>query len=91
MRGNLKNLEEKALNAVYRELTELVGYENMQKIYVEFRGQQITFPVEMYSREYIHKMIRKEYNGKNVNELAQKYGYNERSIRRIINSADSQK
>jgi Mor family transcriptional regulator len=82
---DLKNkINAEALNNVYRELSELVGYENMQKIHNEFRGQQITFPVELCSREYIHKMIRKEYNGKNVNELAIKYGYNERSIRRIL-------
>jgi Mor family transcriptional regulator len=56
----------------------------MQKIHNEYRGQQITFPVELYSREYLHKAIRKEYNGQNVNELATKYGYNERSIRRIV-------
>lgn len=82
---DLKNkINAEALNTVYRELSELVGYENMQKIHNEYRGQQITFPVEMYSREYIHNMIRKEFNGKNVNELAAKYNYNERSIRRIV-------
>ena len=84
MRDLKKKPEVEALNTVYRELSELVGYENMQKIHNEYRGQQITFPVEMYSREYIHKMIKQEYNGKNVNELAVKYNYNERSIRRIV-------
>ena len=85
MRGTLKKKPDvEALNVIYRELSELVGYENMQKIHNEYRGQQITFPVELYSREYVHNMIRKEYNGKNVNELAIKYGYNERSIRRIV-------
>lgn len=85
MRGTLKKKPDvEALNVIYRDLSELVGYENMQKIHNEFRGQQITFPVELCSREYIHNMIRKEFNGKNVNELAIKYGYNERSIRRIV-------
>ena len=78
--------EPQSLNVVYREICELVGYENMIKIYTEYRGQQITFPVELYSREYIHNMIRKEFNGQNVNELAIKYGYNERSIRRIVSA-----
>ena len=81
----MKNkINTEALNTIYRELSELVGYENMQKIHNEYRGQQVTFPVEMYSREYIHNMIRKEFNGKKVNELAIKYSYNERSIRRIL-------
>ena len=84
MRDLKKKPEVEALNTVYRELSELVGYENMQKIHNEYRGQQITFPVALYSREYIHEAIRKEYNGKNVNELAVKYNYNERSIRRIV-------
>lgn len=88
MRDLKKKPEAEALNTVYRELSELVGYENMQKIHNEYRGQQITFPVELYSREYVHNMIRKEYNGKNVNELAIKYGYNERSIRRIVGTLD---
>lgn len=81
-----KTPDAEALNTVYSELAELVGYENMQKIHNEYRGQQITFPVELYSREYIHNMIRKEFNGQNVNELAIKYGYNERSIRRIVSA-----
>ena len=79
-----KTPDAEALNTVYSELSELVGYENMQKIYNEYRGQQITFPVALYSREYIHEAIRKEYTGQNVNELAAKYNYNERSIRRIV-------
>ena len=72
------------LNTLYREIAELVGKENAEILFKEFRGQQITFPVEFYSKEYIYNCIRKEFSGDNLRELARKYNYSERSVRRIL-------
>lgn len=74
------------LNDVYREIADEIGIENTVAIYNLFHGTQISFPNRLFSKEYTHKGIIKEYNGKNVRQLAQKYNYSERSIWRILKS-----
>lgn len=85
MRDRLElNISNKYFNGIYKDLCGLIGEEATQKIYKEYRGQQITFPVEFYSKEYIYSQIIEEYNGSNLKQLATKYGYSERTIRRIL-------
>lgn len=72
------------LNEIYREIADEIGIENTLALYRMFHGTQISFPNRLFSKEYIHKAILKEYNGNNVHQLAQKYNYSERSIWRIL-------
>jgi len=44
----------------------------------------VTIPVQLFSRDFIKKQIVEEYNGYNVRELATKYGYTEKWIRKIL-------
>ncbi len=74
------------LNDVYREIANEIGIEKTIVIYNLFHGTQISFPNRLFSKEYTHSAIIKEYNGKNVPQLAQKYNYSERTIWRILNS-----
>ena len=74
------------LNDVYRDIADEIGIENTIAIYRLFHGTQITFPSRLFSKEYIHEAIIKEYDGKNTLQLAQKYNYSERSIWRILKS-----
>lgn len=74
------------LNDVYREIADEIGVEKTIAIFNLFHGTQISFPNRLFSKEYTHKAILKEYNGKNVLQLAQKYNYSERSIWRILKS-----
>lgn len=87
-------VENEFLNGIYNDLANLIGMEATKTIFDEYRGQQITFPVEFYSKKFIHNQIVKEYNGFNVKQLATKYEYSERTIRRIlkdhIDSGDNQ-
>lgn len=71
-------------NSVYKELVEFVGIDAALKIYMRFKGQQITFPVRLYNPDVIKQSVINEYNGENIHELAKKYDYSERSIRRMI-------
>ena len=80
----LKN-EDKYINNVYAKITSLVGIENAKILFNEYRGQQLTFPVEFYKKEYIYSEIVAEYDGKNIKHLAKKYNYSEHTIRRILN------
>ncbi len=81
---NLLGNDLKGLNEVYRELADEIGIENTIIVFNLFRGTQISFPNRLFSKEYTHESIIKEYNGKNALQLAQKYNYSERSIWRIL-------
>lgn len=74
--------------SVYHELEELVGKDNTLKIYESFKGQDISFPQRLYRVEYVEAYVKKHYDGKNLRELAKKFGYTERSIRRLLHKAD---
>lgn len=72
------------LNSVYKEIGERLGMDTAMDIYQLFRGQQVSFPMRFFSAECIRKMILQEYDGSNVKKLAVKYGYSEKTVRRII-------
>lgn len=72
------------LNSVYKEISEKLGVDTAMDIYQMFKGQQITFPMRFFSTECIRKSIVREYDGTNVKNLAVKYGYSEKTIRRIL-------
>ena len=76
------------LNEVYRDIADEIGIENALAIYRLFRGTQISFPSSLFSREYIHQAIISEYDGNNLAQLAKKYNYSERSVRRILKSKE---
>lgn len=83
---NLLGEDFSGLNDVYREIADEIGIENTIVIFNLFHGTQISFPNRLFSKEHTHKAIIKEYDGKNVPQLAQKYNYSERSIWRILKS-----
>lgn len=76
--------ESELYNTVYREISEIVGLDATLKIYLRFKGQQVNFPVRLYNPHLIQQNVIKEFDGTNVTELAQKYDYSERTIRRMI-------
>ena len=84
---NLLGDDFSGLNEVYREIADEIGIEKTFVIFNLFHGTQVSFPNRLFSKEYTHKAILKEYNGKNVPQLAQKYNYSERSIWRIIKAS----
>ena len=73
-----------SLHKVYRDLYDLVGYETMVVLYQHFHGYQINFPAKLYSKEGIGAIIREEYDGNNIQELAREYGYSDRWIRTLV-------
>ena len=79
-----ENIKCEYLNGVYNELANLLGVDAVLKIHASYRGQQVTFPVELFSKEYIAGQIVNEYNGHNVKQLATKFKYTERTIRKIL-------
>lgn len=76
--------ETELYNNIYKEISELVGLDATLKIYLRFKGQQVSFPVRLYNHQMIQQSVIKEYDGTNIAELARKYDYSEKSIRRMI-------
>lgn len=79
------------LNSVYKEISEKLGMEMAVEIYQMFKGQQISFPMRLYNSQHVQKIIAQEYDGTNVKSLAIKYGYSEKTVRRIIKESSDQK
>lgn len=72
------------LNSAYSDLANLLGIDAVLKIHSEYRGQQIFFPMELFSKEFIKQQIIDEYDGRNVKQLATKYGYTEKWVKKIL-------
>ena len=76
--------EAELYNSVYKEISEIVGLDATLKIYLRFKGQQISFPVRLYNPNMIQQKVVKEFDGTNIHELEKKYDYSEKTIRRMI-------
>ena len=76
--------ETELYNNIYKEISEMVGLDATLKIYLRFKGQQVSFPVRLYNPQMIQQSVIKEYDGTNISELAKKYDYSEKTIRRMI-------
>lgn len=64
---------------------ELVGQDVFMKICEEYGGSQIYFPKkDSLMRGYRDRVIKKEYDGTNVVDLAKKYGLSSNHIRNIV-------
>ena len=59
---NLKK-EVELYNDIYKEISEIVGLEATLKIYLRFKGQQVSFPVRLYSPHLIQQSVIKEWDG----------------------------
>ncbi|MBQ6893027.1 MAG: hypothetical protein IJN48_02370 [Clostridia bacterium] len=69
---------------IYREISMLVGIDTAIEMYNMYKGQQISFPVHLYDAECVKKVIANEYDGTNLRDLARKYDYSEKTLRRMI-------
>lgn len=76
--------ESELFNEVYREVSKVIGLDATIAVYQMYKGQQITFPVKLFNAKRIQQSIIKEYDGTNIRELAKKYDYAEKTIRRMI-------
>lgn len=72
------------LQSPYYEIAMACGLDNAIKMEEIFRGQQVYFKSfqKMYANEIKEKILT-DFNGYNVQELSEKYGYTPRHIRRI--------
>ena len=72
------------LNGVYADIADLIGYDNAVKIFEQYKGLQINFPVSFYDKSALKEVIKEQYNGQNAKELARQFNYSERWVREIV-------
>ena len=75
-------------SGIYKDMVEILGEEITFKIYENYRGQQVTFPMRLYSKNYIVEYLIKNYNGKNLKQLSRQLGYTSNWLQQVINKAD---
>lgn len=78
------NSNVKLFNSIYNDISEVFGVDVAIHMYQQYKGLQISFPTRLFNTEYVKKQVPLEYNGSNLKELAKKYGYSEKTIRRMI-------
>lgn len=84
MNSEVEKAKNMHFNGVYKELIEIVGYENMIKLHEYYAGQYITFPKRILKESYLHQRIVEEYDGANARDLARKFDYSYSWIMKIL-------
>lgn len=79
-----EDVDVEALHSFYHGISELIGTESMLKIFDQYRGMQITIPIHLYDRHLAAKHVLQQYDGRNTYELANKYGYSQRWVVKVI-------
>ncbi|VIG08692.1 Uncharacterised protein [Clostridioides difficile] len=79
----IKNSED--YKGIYSEMVEILGEDIVRLIYQNYKGQQVTFPMKLYSNEYVEKYIDKNITSKTIREMCRELGYTEGWIKHLIN------
>lgn len=80
------NKNAKDYKGVYSEMIGVLGEDVVKKIHENYKGQQLTFSMKLYSKEYIERYIYENKDKKNIKELAKELGYSEKWIKSIISN-----
>ena len=68
---------------IYRELAEILGDNQVNKIWKHFSGMNVTFPQRLYSQEYTRDFIMAHWDDMSASEIARVVGLSERRVRQI--------
>ena len=71
-------------NGIYQDMAVNLGEEMTKKVHQFYRGQQVTFPMRLYSNQYTIEYLIQHYNGQNLKQLSRELGYTERWIKQLI-------
>lgn len=81
----LDNIELQDLKEDYLEMAEIIGLDNYKKLVVRYNGASVYIPtVDRLTKKDRDTLIREEFNGGNIKELANKYNLTESWIREIV-------
>ncbi len=78
------SVDKQLFNSVYKDIAEAFGMDVAIQFYQMYKGMQISFPTRLFNPDYVRTQIPIEYDGTNIKQLAKKYGYSEKTVRRMI-------
>jgi len=71
---------------IYQEFAEIIGEEETQLVFENFKGTTVNFPLRLVRREQLVDAVKREYGeGSTVHELSMKYVLAERTIHKYLN------
>ncbi len=81
----VKNKEEyKKYISVYGEIAQvLTNPKDVERVYELLKGQTVSFPQKLYSKDYMKEYIRKNYGNETAREIASILGISDRRVRQI--------
>ena len=77
-------IEKDDFKGVYSEMSEILGEEIVRIIHKHYKGQQVNFPMKLYSNEYVEKYIIENHSKKSVREMARDLGYSDKWVSTLI-------
>ena len=85
-----KKVDSSDFSGVYQDMVENLGVEVTKRVHKYYNGQQVTFPMRLYSKKYVLERL-KEYDGTNLKALSRELGYSERWLRHLIETTKDEK
>lgn len=79
-----KQIDINDLAGIYKDIAEVIGIESTIILHDNFKGQQITLPKKLYTRDYIVSQVKDGIEDNNIKAVAHQYGYTERRLRQIL-------
>jgi hypothetical protein len=79
-----KQIDINDLAGIYKDVAEVIGIESTIILHDNFKGQQITLPKKLYTRDYIVSQVKDGIEDNNIKAVAHQYGYTERRLRQIL-------
>lgn len=76
--------EKSDFKGIYAEMLEILGEEIVRIIYMNYKEQQVNFPMKLYSNEYVEKYIIENYDKKSVRYMSRELGYSDKWIQKLI-------
>ena len=86
----LLETNEELLNSIYKDINDEFGIDVAMRMYQLYKGTQVNFPMRFLNPDMVKQRILKEYDGTNLKQLAVKYSYSEKTIRRLIKESVSE-
>ena len=81
--------EKSDFKGIYAEMLEILGEEIVRIIYMNYKGQQVNFPMKLYSNEYVENYIIENYSEKTVREISRTLGYSDKWVQKLIKKINS--
>lgn len=80
-----EDLKPENLNDPYRAIASYTDIQTARKMYKLLNGQQVIFTKKWYSKDYVKKYVKENFQTYSIKELSQKFNYTDRTIRQMLN------